>query len=193
MHGAVTVTSSSADAGSGVASAQFQISPAGAATWSNLGTRRHATPYAATWDTTAFTDGLYDLRVITTDNVGNALTSGIIADVRVDNTAPTGSITAPAATRDRQGHATASRPSSADGGSGVPTRSSSARPPAPTPGRTWRPPTRRRPYAASWDRRPACADGLYDLRVVTTDKAGNTFTSALSQTSASTTHSRRAR
>ena len=47
----------------------------GAATWSNLGAADTASPYATTWDTTAFTDGLYDLRVVTTDDAGNATTS----------------------------------------------------------------------------------------------------------------------
>ena len=65
---------------------QFQRSPAGAGTWTNQ---------AASWNTTLQADGLYDLRVVTTDNAGNSFTSGSIT-VRVDNTAPTGSITAPA-------------------------------------------------------------------------------------------------
>ena len=42
----------------------------------------------------AFADGLYDVRVITTDNAGNAFTSAT-TNVRVDNTSPTGAITAP--------------------------------------------------------------------------------------------------
>ena len=40
-------------------------------------------------------DGQYDVRVVTTDNAGNAFTSPTIT-IRVDNTAPTGSVTAPA-------------------------------------------------------------------------------------------------
>ena len=42
-----------------------------------------------TWNTTTFTDGLYDVRVVTTDNVGNSAASAVVAGVRVDNTAPT--------------------------------------------------------------------------------------------------------
>ena len=64
---------------------QFQRSPAGAGTWTNQ---------AASWNTTLQADGQYDLRVVTTDNAGNSFTSGAIT-IRVDNTDPTGSITAP--------------------------------------------------------------------------------------------------
>ena len=44
------------------------------------------------WDTTGVSDGLYDLRVVTTDNVGNTFTSATITNVRVDNTAPNNSL-----------------------------------------------------------------------------------------------------
>jgi large repetitive protein len=89
---AVTVSSNSADPGSGVASAQFQRSPAGAGTWTNIGAADTTSPYSVAWDTTAVADGLYDLRVITIDNVGNTFTSGVITNVRVDNTKPTQSL-----------------------------------------------------------------------------------------------------
>jgi hypothetical protein len=37
-------------------------------------------------------DGLYDLRVVTTDVAGNVFTSAVVANVRVDNTAPSVSL-----------------------------------------------------------------------------------------------------
>ena len=89
---AVAVTSNSADGGSGVASAQFQRSPAGAGTWTNIGAADTTSPYSVNWDTTAVADGLYDLRVITTDNVGNTFTSALVTNVRVDNTLPTNTL-----------------------------------------------------------------------------------------------------
>ena len=49
----------------------FQRSPAGAGTWSDVATDSSA-PYTGTFDTTAVADGLYDLRVFTTDAAGNA-------------------------------------------------------------------------------------------------------------------------
>src|SRR5438105_3240435 len=72
VRGAVTVSSDSADADSGVASARFQHSPAGAGTWTTIGVPDTTAPYAVAWDTTGVVDGLYDLRVTTVDNVGNA-------------------------------------------------------------------------------------------------------------------------
>ena len=85
-------SSNSADGGSGVASAQFQRSPAGAGTWTNIGAADTTSPYSVNWDTTAVADGLYDLRVITTDNVGNTFTSALVTNVRVDNTLPTNTL-----------------------------------------------------------------------------------------------------
>ena len=86
VGGTVVLASDSADAGgSGVATVVFQRSPAGVGTW---------TSQAASWDTTAQADGDYDLRVVTTDNAGNAFTSAAIT-VTVDNTAPSLSVVAP--------------------------------------------------------------------------------------------------
>jgi len=90
---ALDVPSISADPGSGVANAQFQRSPAGAGTWTNIGAADTTSPYSVNWDTTAVADGLYDLRVITTDNVGNSFTSALVTNVRVDNTLPTNALT----------------------------------------------------------------------------------------------------
>ncbi len=85
--GGVTVSSSSADALSGVASAAFQYSPASANTWTTFQTDT-STPYNASWDTSYLADGQYDLRVITLDNAGNTFTSPI-RTVKSDNTVPT--------------------------------------------------------------------------------------------------------
>ena len=176
VRGAVSVTSNSADATSGVASAQFQTSPAGAGTWSNLGPADTLTPFAAAWDTTAFADGLYDLRVVTTDNVGNAFTSATIANVRVDNAAPTGALTAPAANAFVSGASVAVSANSADTGSGV---ASAQFQTSPHNSGTWSnlgAADATSPYAVTWNT-TTYANGQYDLRVVTTDKAGNTFNS----------------
>ncbi len=173
----VSVTSNSVDAGSGVKNAQFQTSPAGASIWSNLGAPATTSPYAASWDTTGFADGLYDLRVITTDNVGNTFTSTTIANVRVDNTTPTGLVTAPSSSALIKGTYVVTS-NSADTGSGV-NNALFQRSPAGT--NTWTSiatADTTAPYTASWTTTTP-GDGLYDLRVITTDKSGNTFTSAL--------------
>jgi hypothetical protein len=87
LRGTVTVTANSADAASGVQSAAIQRSPALLDTWTTIVTDT-SSPYTTSWNTTGVADGLYDLRVITTDNAGSTFTSPLV-QVRVDNTAPT--------------------------------------------------------------------------------------------------------
>jgi hypothetical protein len=77
VGGTVAVTSDSADAGSGVASAQFQLAPHGGA-FADLGAADTASPYQVSWDTTTVANGQYDLRVTTTDNADNSATSSIV-------------------------------------------------------------------------------------------------------------------
>ena len=89
----VTVSSDSADAGSGVATAEFQRRPAGGGPWTTIDTDTGA-PYSVAWDTTPLTDGDYDLRVLTTDEAGNTFASAT-RTVTVDNNAPSVTVTAP--------------------------------------------------------------------------------------------------
>ena len=161
LRDTVALTSNSADAGSGVATVQFQRSPAGAGTWTNQ---------AASWDTHTVADGQYDLRVLTTDNAGNAFTSATVT-VRVDNTLPTGSVTAPAAGAELGVPPVSLTSNSADAGSGVDTVVFQR---SPAGAGTWTATPSTWDTAAGAD---AVADGLYDLRVVTTDLAGNVFSS----------------
>ncbi|MEX2255948.1 MAG: Ig-like domain-containing protein, partial [Acidimicrobiia bacterium] len=154
----VTLASDSADGGSGVDTVQFQRSPIGAGTWTNQ---------AASWNTTAQTDGQYDLRVITTDVAGNSFTSATIT-VRVDNTLPTGAVTAPTDGASVRSTVSLTSNSADAGGSGVDSVQFQR---SPASAGAWT------NQAASWDT-TAQADGQYDVRVVTTDLAGNVFTSS---------------
>ncbi len=169
VRGTVGLTSDSADplvnsSASGVATVQFQRSPAGAGSWTNQ---------AASFDTTSVSDGQYDLRVTTTDLAGNSFTSSPIT-IRVDNTLPTGSITAPANGAEIGVPPVTLTSNSADaGGSGV---GSVVFERSPAGAGTWT------ATGSSWNTASgpdAVADGSYDLRVKTTDNAGNVFTSAL--------------
>ena len=65
----------------------FERSPQGGAAWA-------AVP--ASWETTSVADGLYDLRVVVTDNAGNSSASAPVAGRRVDNTKPSLASSAPA-------------------------------------------------------------------------------------------------
>ena len=79
VRGTLTLNPSADDgAGSGIASLIVQRSPAGAGTWTTVGT---------SWNTTGVADGTYDLRARATDNAGNAANSPL-RTVVVDNTAP---------------------------------------------------------------------------------------------------------
>ena len=88
IGGLITVTSNSADALSGVASAAFQISPTGSGVWTTFGTAALA-PWRAVIDSATVPDGAYQFRVTTTDVAGNSFTSPAV-DVVVDNNRPTG-------------------------------------------------------------------------------------------------------
>jgi hypothetical protein len=160
VSGTVTLTSTSADAGgSGLASVAFERSPAGAATWTTIDTDT-AAPWSAAFDTTAVADGHYDLRTVATDRAGNVTISTVVAGVGVDNTLPSVSLADPGA--NVHGTVTLSATVS-DTGSGV---ASTVYQTSPTGQGTWT------ATPAAWDT-TALADGVYDLRVLVTDDAGN--------------------
>ena len=79
LRGTVTLSPSAGDGtGSGIASLIVQRSPAGAGTWTTIGT---------SWNTTGVADDSYDLRARATDNAGNVANSAV-RTLFVDNTAP---------------------------------------------------------------------------------------------------------
>jgi hypothetical protein len=170
----VPVTSDSADGGSGVQSGQLQTSPAGTETWTNLGAADTDAPYGVDWDTTAYADGLYDLRVITTDRAGNTFTSAALASVRVDNTKPAAGIADPGAYLRGSVSLTGT---ATDEGSGVATVEFQ-RSPAGLDSWTSVATDADEPYGAGLDT-GALADALYDLRVLVTDRAGNQETAQI--------------
>jgi hypothetical protein len=87
VRGTVTLNPSANDgSGSGVASLIVQRSPAGAGSWTTIGT---------SWNTTALANGSYDLRARATDNAGNVANSSA-RTVTVDNSAPSLVSSAPA-------------------------------------------------------------------------------------------------
>src|SRR5207245_11374810 len=95
LSGTVTVASSAADGGSGLASVQFEVKGPGDASFSGLGAAVTTAPYEISWATSTVADGTYELRSVTRDVAGNRTTSAAHTVV-VDNTAPTGALTQPA-------------------------------------------------------------------------------------------------
>jgi Bacterial Ig domain len=160
-------------AGTGVVSVTVQARANGTTTWTTLCTDS-TTPYACSLDTTTGTpDGLYDIRATALDGAGFTGTSPTLTR-RVDNTAPsTPTLTDPgtmSATKTLTGTA-------ADAGSGVASWKVQYRT---SPSGTWTDACTdsTAPFAScTWDT-TTVADGLYDLRAITTDVAGNTATSA---------------
>ncbi len=185
VSGSVTVTSSSTDSGSGVASAKFQYSTAGTSSWTDIGTDTDGTDgYAVTWDTIALADGDHDLQVTTTDNEGNSYTSTPVTvtvqnATATDTTPPAVSLTYPTGNEILSGTATFSATAD-DGleGSGVASVTFQA---SADGGTTWfnlgTSVDTTSPYSLNVDT-TALADGTYMVQGVATDNSDNTGSSA---------------
>jgi hypothetical protein len=173
LRGSVTLSGAASDSGSGIASLRFQTTPAGGSTWTD-GCTATTSPYSCNLATGALTDGLYDLRVLATDTAGNTTTSSVVTNRRVDNTAPSATMSDPGAFLRATVTLTAT---ASDTGSGLATLRIQR---APTGSSTWT-------DVCTTTTSPAnCAlntttltDGGYDLQAIATDLAGNTTTSAL--------------
>ena len=173
LRATVSVSASATDGGSGVANVKVQRSPAGTGTWTDICTDS-TSPYSCAWDTTGVSDGLYDLRAVSTDNAGNTTNSSTVTNRRVDNTAPTATMTNPGSpitgTKSFDGTST-------DGGSGVASLKFQV---SPVGAGTWSDmcSDTTSPYSCSYDT-SALADGQYDFRSLATDNAGNTANSTV--------------
>jgi hypothetical protein len=157
-----------------IASVAYAISPSGAGSWTTLGSAN--APFTFAWASGARPDGAYDLRVTATDGGGNQGSS--VKAITIDNTAPTGALTQPAAGATVGGPSVALASSSNDVGTGVASVTYQFRPTGvgsftDISGSTWDATT--------------VASGDYDLRAKITDNAGNvTFTAARTVTVDST-------
>ena len=175
LKGTVTVSATGTDTGgSGVANVKVQRSPAGAGTWTDICTDA-SSPYSCSWDTTGVTDGLYDLRSVSTDNAGNSTNSSTVANRRVDNTAPTATMTNPGSPI--TGNKSFDGTSTDTGGSGVASLKFQI---SPVGAGSWSDmcSDTTSPYSCSYDT-SGVADGQYDFRSVATDNAGNTANSTV--------------
>jgi fibronectin type 3 domain-containing protein len=174
VQGAVnTLSANVSDALAGVSTVRFERSPDGSA-WTTIATSADAGPtYTANWNTGVLT-GTFFVRAFAIDAAGNTLgtpTPGVT--VTVDNSDPTGSLTAPAASALLQGSTNLLSATASDTGSGV----SSVRFERSPDNSSWTTiatsvdsgPT----YTANWD--TATLAGTFFVRAFITDGAGHTF------------------
>ncbi len=172
LRGSVTLTSSSSDAHSGVASVVIQYAVSGSGTWKSACTVSDVTVGTCRFDTTTTADGTYSFRAVATDFAGNTTTSTAVNSRVVDNTVSSVSVEDPGAFLTGVVTVNASGNSSAGVASIRIQRS-------PAGANTWTDlcVDTSSPYSCPWDT-AAVADGLYDLRAILTDSLGRTTTSA---------------
>jgi Flp pilus assembly protein TadG len=92
VSGTVAVTATASDAGSGVASVQFQYKLTSGSTYTNIGAADTTSPYGVNWDSTSVANGSYNLVAFIIDNAGNSFTTGPVT-VTVGNGAQAPAIT----------------------------------------------------------------------------------------------------
>jgi hypothetical protein len=78
LTGSATLSASPSDAGSGVASVEFEAAKAGTGAWQQIGMVAHA-PFSHVVDTTTLDNGPYDFRAIATDLAGNTAVSAVVS------------------------------------------------------------------------------------------------------------------
>jgi hypothetical protein len=169
LRGSVPLTATAAS-DRGITSVVFSTAPAGTGTWT-VACMKTVAPYTCTFDTTTVADGLRDVRAVATDSAGYTRTS-TVTNRRVDNTAPTATTTDPSSPL--TGTVTIAG-TAADAGSGLATVALEYKS---TTG-TWTNLCSQAtsPVSCPWNT-TSLADGLYDLRTVASDLAGNQTISA---------------
>jgi chitinase len=172
LTGTVTINGTAVDVGSGLASVKLQRGSG--AVWTDICTQA-TSPISCAWDTTALADGLYDLRTQATDVAGNVATSTIVSNRRVDNTAPTVTMTDPGAAI--RGTVSLQSTTGDGAGSGVQSVRYEYKPSA---GSIWATACTSvtTPFSCNWNT-ALLTDGLYDLRAVATDGVAKVTTSAV--------------
>lgn len=173
LSGTVAFVGSATDAGSGIATLRFQYAPAGTSTWTDACVDNTAPYTGCNWDSSTIADAVYDMRALSTDAAGNTLASATRANRRVDNFAPTASLTDPGSPL----RATVNLAATATDGGGVASVLFERKPAA---GSTWTTicTDNLTPFTCAWNT-TALADGSYDLRATATDNAGRTATSTV--------------
>jgi Chitobiase/beta-hexosaminidase C-terminal domain/Bacterial Ig domain len=179
--GSVSLTKTDfADAGSGLASGSNAISRASTTLSNGICGTTWSAPAAVTItngkDAATLTNGCYRYTLDATDNVGNAATAAVSASVKVDTTAPSGTLTSPTAGTTGGTISVASTTAADTGGSGLASVTFQEAPSGSTTYTDIATDTAS-PYSANWDT-TTVANGAYSVRAVITDAAGNATTTA---------------
>ncbi len=186
--GVVTISGRGASVGTGFSSATIEVTPAGESEWHTLCglvSPGLTGEYSCSWNTASgfYPDGSYQLRAQLSDASEPPATAPTATiTVLVDNTAPTGSLTAPSYI----GGTSSISGTAEDSGSGVASwqlqiaAEGSSEWASACPEQTT--PTSGTTYACDVNT-TGFSDGSYQLRAVITDRAGNGYTTSVVDTS----------
>jgi regulation of enolase protein 1 (concanavalin A-like superfamily) len=162
VSGTVTLAASASD-NTGVTNVQFRVNGV------NSGAADTVAPYGTTWTTTGLTAGTYSITALASDAAGNVAESAPVAVTLGDATAPTVTVTSPAAGSTVSGSITLAATATDNvgvasvqfrvNGSSVGTADTAA------------------PYATTWST-TGLAAGTYTVTAVASDAAGNQATSS---------------
>ena len=173
LKGTVSLAGTAGDTHSGVASVSIQASAAGAASWTDICTDT-TSPYSCSWNTAAFADGRYDLRLVATDLAGNTTASAVVVNRHVDNTPP--SVTFDDPGEYLRGYVLFTATASDGAGTGVTSVKFQYKTSA---GTTWTDLCTDTTVTYSCWVNASGANGWYDFRAIATDGMGYTTTSAV--------------
>ena len=177
VRGTITLQSTTDDGtGTGVNQALYEYRATGSGGAWSPACSGLADPFSCSFNTTALTDGLYDLRATATDGAALSTISASVTSRRVDNTIPSAA-TMINPTPILSGNV-ALNGSGADAGSGIAALRFEVR--VATTG-TWATACTDSvaPFASCTWASTSVADGAYDFRVVAVDAAGNERASAI--------------
>ena len=174
LSGVAAFTMNAADAGTGVTTVTAEFRPMAGGAWSQVCVDS-AAPWSCTGlDTTQAPDGLYEARAIAVDGAGRSTTSASVTNIRIDNTAPSSATVTDPGTP--FGGSKAIAGTAADAGSGIASWTLQYRT---SPAGAWTDACSdtSAAYSCNWVT-TGVADGLYDLRAIARDGAGNQTISA---------------
>jgi len=167
VSGSVSLSATASD-NVGVVGVQFKVDGA------NIGAEDSSSPYSVSWDTRTAANGSHSITAVARDAAGNTRTSAAVSvtvnNVGLDTTAPTVSISAPAAGATVSGSVTLSASASDNVGvAGVQFKVDGVNVGAEDT---------TSPYSVSWDTQTA-VNGSHAITAVARDAAGNTRSSAV--------------